>query len=150
MIFKWALFGTFFASYIGEDGNRWNHLYEWHDQNGTPYHISFQADKPINPINVRSLKVECKNAYGVDEKASDKFNRWISYKAYICVAWELKMSDKKIIILNKDLKEEHENKKEEKKESFEEIMKKNAEKKKKAAEERLKANKSVLKSYRIK
>ena len=64
------------------------------------------------------------------------------------------MSDKVVSIFAKREEKKEEMKDEQPKDeaelSFEEIMKINEAKKKKAAEERLKANKGVLRSYRIK
>lgn len=65
------------------------------------------------------------------------------------------MSDSKVISFNKDRKDLTKNTEEAEEAavtetSFEEVMKANEAKKKKMAEERNKANKSVLRSHRIK
>lgn len=151
MIFKWVLAGTFVASYIGEDGDKINHLFEWIDQNRVVHHVAFRYEKEVKPESVRTIKVECNEAWGVDEAASDLTNTWVTYRGYICNGYEVIMSDGKTVVVDEELKKEIEEKKEEPKSyDFEAEMRKNAEKKKKAAEERRKANKSVLKSYRIK
>lgn len=147
MIFKWVLVGTFFASFSGQDyDGKWNHLYEWKDQNGTPHHVAFRHDDEIDPVNVRSIKVQCKAVMGVDEATSDRVNQWVSYRAFICNGFEVTMMDKKVVVVDEELKEEVE------KEALDlqEIMKKNAENKRRMAEERRNENKKVLKSYRIK
>ena len=60
------------------------------------------------------------------------------------------MTDKKVVSITEAKKTDEDEESKESTESFDEIMKKNAAKKKREAEGRLKRNKGVLRSYRIK
>lgn len=70
--------------------------------------------------------------------------------------WRKIMSDKKVVSLDQKREESEleetktESKDSSEENSFAEVMRKNAEKKKKLEEERKKANKGVIRSYRLK
>lgn len=145
MIFKWILIGTFVANYMGEDNGKYVHLYEWFD-NRTSYLVSFSHTSPIDPKDVRAVKVECDKVWGVTENDTERLNELVAYTAYICNGFEVIMTDNKKVVVDKDLKEEIE----QKEFDFDAVEKANAEKKAIATEERRKANQKVLKSYRIK
>ena len=140
MIFKWILFGTFFASFTDKDYDGvYNHLYEWKDSSHVMHHVAFRHEKIIKPENVKSMVVECN---GMDGRASNRTNSWVTYNAYFCNAMEITMLDNTKINVEEPANSEPL--------SLEEQAKVNSIKKKKEAEERLKTNKKVLKNYRIK
>lgn len=53
----------------------------------SPVYISFNSSQPLGKEGDRIrvyVEAECTAGRGVDEGQSDKFNRWVSYRSWIC------------------------------------------------------------------
>lgn len=97
-------FGTFVASFIGQDHDgKWNHLYDWKNpQTYTIEHIAFRHTEALHPSKVRSIKAECTKVFGLDEEMTEASNQWVSYRTQICNGIEITTTDgKKIMVEEK-------------------------------------------------
>lgn len=61
-----------------------------------PVYISYNSPEPLGKegdIVKVYVHAECQSMRGVDEKLSDKFNRWVSYRSWKCDASEVTLAE---------------------------------------------------------
>lgn len=86
---------TLFTIVSAERDYDGSYNYLLHAEVVSQYDISYNSLKPLPFEQGESFRatipVDCEYDYAVDEAATEKWNQWITYRAYICNAKEIQL-----------------------------------------------------------